>query len=257
MLAAQAAPPLSIFLIFLRLGLTSFGGPVAHLGYFREEFVARRKWLDEHAYADLVALCQLLPGPASSQVGIALGLAHGGIRGALADWTGRRLSVMRIIQRRLSMKALHLIAVSAAALCASAAYADTQKPGAYTPGMGEIMGTTQMRHAKLWFAGRAKNWELARYELDEIREGLDGAIKYYPVFKGAPVSAMLDKYTSPPLSDLARAIDEKDSAKFARAFDGLTSACNGCHRAAEHGYIVIKRPANLQYSNQEFAVQKK
>ena len=70
-----------IFLIFLRLGLTSFGGPIAHIGYFRQEFVERRKWLDEHAYADLVALCQFLPGPASSQIGIALGLSRGGFLG--------------------------------------------------------------------------------------------------------------------------------------------------------------------------------
>ena len=70
--------PWAVFLIFLRLGLTSFGGPVAHLGYFHAEFVARRRWLDERAYADLVALCQFLPGPASSQVGMALGLQHAG-----------------------------------------------------------------------------------------------------------------------------------------------------------------------------------
>lgn len=76
-----------VFLVFLRLGLTSFGGPVAHLGYFREEFVARRKWLDERAYADLVALCQFLPGPASSQVGMAVGLSRAGYPGALAAWT--------------------------------------------------------------------------------------------------------------------------------------------------------------------------
>lgn len=82
------AAPFQIFLIFLRLGLTSFGGPIAHLGYFRHEFVERRKWLDEHAYADLVALCQFLPGPASSQVGIALGLSRGGMLGALAAWLG-------------------------------------------------------------------------------------------------------------------------------------------------------------------------
>lgn len=78
----------SVFLIFLKLGLTSFGGPVAHLGYFREEFVQRRKWLSEQAYADLVALCQFLPGPASSQVGIALGLSRSGYSGALAAWLG-------------------------------------------------------------------------------------------------------------------------------------------------------------------------
>ena len=74
--------------VFFRLGLTSFGGPVAHLGYFRETFVVRRQWLDERAYADLIALCQFLPGPASSQTGLAIGLARAGLPGALAAWTG-------------------------------------------------------------------------------------------------------------------------------------------------------------------------
>ena len=77
-----------VLLVFLRLGLTSFGGPVAHLGYFRQEIVARRKWLSEAAYADLVALCQFLPGPASSQVGIALGIRRAGLPGGLAAWLG-------------------------------------------------------------------------------------------------------------------------------------------------------------------------
>lgn len=80
--------PWSVFLVFLRLGLTSFGGPVAHLGYFRDEFVSRRRWLSERSYADLVALCQFLPGPASSQVGMALGLSRAGYTGALAAWAG-------------------------------------------------------------------------------------------------------------------------------------------------------------------------
>jgi len=80
--------PWGVFLIFLRLGLTSFGGPVAHLGFFREEFVTRRQWLSDRSYADLVALCQFLPGPASSQVGIALGFSRAGYRGAFAAWAG-------------------------------------------------------------------------------------------------------------------------------------------------------------------------
>lgn len=75
-----------VFRVFLGLGLTSFGGPVAHLGYFREAFVTRRGWLDERAYGDLVALCQFLPGPASSQVGIGIGLAKAGLPGAIAAW---------------------------------------------------------------------------------------------------------------------------------------------------------------------------
>ena len=74
--------------VFTRLGLTSFGGPVAHLGYFREEFVVRRRWFDDRTYADIVALCQFLPGPASSQVGIAIGLSRAGYPGALAAWLG-------------------------------------------------------------------------------------------------------------------------------------------------------------------------
>jgi len=76
-----------VFLVFLRLGLTSFGGPVAHLAFFREAFVERRGWLSEKAYADLVALCQFLPGPASSQVGMAIGLQRAGYAGMFAAWT--------------------------------------------------------------------------------------------------------------------------------------------------------------------------
>jgi chromate transporter len=81
--------PLSeIFWIFLRLGCTSFGGPIAHIGYQRTEFVERRKWLDDRAFADLVAICQFTPGPASSKVGIALGASRAGIPGAIAAWLG-------------------------------------------------------------------------------------------------------------------------------------------------------------------------
>lgn len=79
-------PVWTCFWAFLRLGLTSFGGPVAHLGFFREEFVVKRQWLSEKAYADLVALCQFLPGPASSQVGFALGYQRAGLAGAFASW---------------------------------------------------------------------------------------------------------------------------------------------------------------------------
>jgi chromate transporter len=82
------SPVFEVLLVFLKLGLTSFGGPVAHLGYFRTEFVERRRWLDDKSYGDLVALCQFLPGPASSQVGMALGLRRAGWAGALAAWLG-------------------------------------------------------------------------------------------------------------------------------------------------------------------------
>src|ERR1700722_13651767 len=83
-----AGSPLEVLRVFLKLGLTSFGGPIAHIGYYREEIVVRRRWIDDAAYTDLVALCQFLPGPASSQVGFSLGLIRAGYGGAIAAWTG-------------------------------------------------------------------------------------------------------------------------------------------------------------------------
>ncbi len=85
---AERSSPLEVLRVFLKLGLTSFGGPVAHLGYFRNAFVVQRRWLDERAFADLLALCQFLPGPASSQTGFAIGLMRAGYLGGLAAWAG-------------------------------------------------------------------------------------------------------------------------------------------------------------------------
>src|SRR6516164_2009955 len=84
----QTGSPLEVLRVFLKLGVTCFGGPIAHIGYFRDEFVLRRHWIDERSYADLVGLCQFLPGPASSQVGFSIGLMRAGYRGGLAAWTG-------------------------------------------------------------------------------------------------------------------------------------------------------------------------
>lgn len=122
----------SVFMIFLRLGLTSFGGPVAHLGYFRAEFVSRRHWLSERSYADLVALCQFLPGPASSQVGIALGLSRAGYAGAMAAWAGFTLPSAMVLMlfalglthygSLLAPGALHGLKVVAVAVVAQAVW---------------------------------------------------------------------------------------------------------------------------------------
>ncbi len=118
------------FLAFLRLGCTSFGGPVAHLGYLREEFVVRRRWLAERAYADLVALCQFLPGPASSQVGMAIGLSRAGIPGALAAWLGFTLPSALILialavgisHANLPSEILHALKTAAVAVVAHAVW---------------------------------------------------------------------------------------------------------------------------------------
>ncbi|MED0875182.1 chromate transporter [Bacillus mobilis] len=86
-----------IFLVSFKLGLTSFGGPVAHLGYFHHEYIQKRKWMDERSYGDLVALCQFLPGPASSQVGMGIGLLRGGLLGAIISWIGFTLPSVLVL----------------------------------------------------------------------------------------------------------------------------------------------------------------
>jgi chromate transporter len=93
----RSGSPLEVLRVFLKLGVSCFGGPIAHIGYFRDEFVVRRKWIDEHAFADLVGLCQFLPGPASSQVGFSIGLMRAGYLGALAAWTGFTLPSAAIL----------------------------------------------------------------------------------------------------------------------------------------------------------------
>ncbi|MGG2479119.1 chromate transporter, partial [Rhizobium sp. BR5] len=121
-----------VFAAFLKLGVTSFGGPIAHLGYFRDELVVRRKWIDEAGYADLVALCQFLPGPASSQVGFALGLLRAGPLGALAAWTAFTLPsaillllfamVAASIEGPIGTGLLHGLKIVAVAVVAQAAW---------------------------------------------------------------------------------------------------------------------------------------
>jgi len=114
--ATAALPIWSIFWTFLKLGLTSFGGPIAHLGYYRNEFVLRRRWLDDARYGDLVALCQFLPGPASSQVGFALGvLRGGGLAGGLAAWIGFTLP-SALLMFAFALGAASLVGLGAAGL---------------------------------------------------------------------------------------------------------------------------------------------
>ncbi|WP_309550469.1 chromate efflux transporter [Rhizobium rhizogenes] len=128
----RCGTPSEVFFAFLKLGLTSFGGPIAHLGYFRDELVVRRKWINEAGYADLVALCQFLPGPASSQVGFALGLLRAGPLGALAAWTAFTLpSALLLVAFAMTATAfngpvgtglLHGLKIVAAAVVAQAVW---------------------------------------------------------------------------------------------------------------------------------------
>ncbi len=127
----------------------------------------------------------------------------------------------------------------------------------YTPGLVEFMMTVQNHHAKLWLAGNARNWDLADYQADELKELLEEIAKRVPEYKGVPVGKMIEAATMPPLGDIESAIKGRDSGKFAAAFDKLTAACNACHQAANRAFIVIQRPASSPFPNQLFAPRRK
>lgn len=155
--------------------------------------------------------------------------------------------------------AVALIAMAFALLAPARAAEEAQTPAAketYASGLGEIMSLQQMRHLKLWFAGAAKNWALADYELDELKEGFDDVIKFFPTKDDMPIGQMAGSTVVPVLPDVKSAIDAHDGAKFAAAFDKLTVACNSCHQASKHPFIVIQRPASSPYSNQSFTPKK-
>lgn len=125
----------------------------------------------------------------------------------------------------------------------------------FTPGLGEIMTLTSSRHAKLWYAGEGRNWALAQYELEELREGLDDAGKFHPTHKSsrAPIPQLITATMTSPLRALGTAIEAHDLTQFQRSFDALTAACNACHQASEFGFNVVVRPGLNPFSNQSFS----
>lgn len=149
-----------------------------------------------------------------------------------------------------------LITATVALQCASSVAAEpdmpTSQPSGYTPGLGEFMSAIQVRHAKLWFAGRGKNWQLAAYELGELKEGFADAAKYQPEFKGQPIAKIIEPMTAQPIAQIEKAIEAKDSARFVSAYDNLSRACSECHQNTDHGFIVIQRPTSPPLTNQRF-----
>jgi hypothetical protein len=137
----------------------------------------------------------------------------------------------------------------------------TMSPGAgvsvepYVPGLGEIMSLQQMRHAKLWLAGEARNWKLAAYEVKELGEGFDDVVKLHPTHEGSPVAPKdaIPRMVMKPLEDLRQAVDNQAPAAFATAYNALTAACNNCHEATNFGFNHVQRPATNPYPNQVFA----
>lgn len=152
------------------------------------------------------------------------------------------------------MKASFLLAAFALAI-PLVAHAQPKEP--YTPGLGEIMTLQQMRHLKLWFAGQAGNWPLADYELDELKEGFEDIVKYFPVKDDVPTGPMATAIIEKEVAELNKAIEAKDRKQFAAGFDRLTASCNACHQASKKPFIVVQRPAANPYANQSFAPAKK
>ena len=114
------------------------------------------------------------------------------------------------------------------------------------------MSATQLRHLKLAYSGKVMNWPLAGHELGLIQQSFDAAARHYQVFKGIPLADLIKQESEPPLADLRRAIDARNSDGFVQAFVKLTQACNRCHQAAGVGFIVIRVPTASPFSNQLF-----
>ena len=144
------------------------------------------------------------------------------------------------------MRPSFAVLIGMALLAVSTANAQDSPAG---PGLGEIMTLQQLRHIKLWFAGRAGNWPLADYELGELNEGFEELNKQLG-------GDTVEKAVGGAMQALQKIVDGKDAKAFAAAFDRLTAGCNSCHRTLERGFIAIRRPTLLPYSNQNFAPQK-
>jgi chromate transporter len=197
-----------IFLIFLKLGLTSFGGPMAHLGFFREEFVRHRRWLTEASYGDLVALCQFLPGPASSQVGYAIGLMRGGTAGAIAAWTGFTLpSAIMLIAFAYGVTALgdvqHAgwlqgLKIAAVAVVAKAVWEmagqlcpDRQRTTiALFAAMAALTWMTAFTQVFIIVVGGILGWLLYRHQADPTNENSGGGAQRSSRRRGATFLAV-------------------------------------------------------------------
>jgi hypothetical protein len=141
----------------------------------------------------------------------------------------------------------HLALIGTVVMCLVSAPLALAQEG-YMPRLADLMGQIQLRHIKLWFAGKLQNWELADYEVGQIKSSLEDAAGLY---RSIPVEAVT--ITADPLQRITEAIAAKDSAKFAKAYEGLTAACNACHVAIDRGFIVIQVPTASPFRDQSFA----
>ncbi|HUO53665.1 MAG TPA: hypothetical protein VMU18_02910 [Rhodoblastus sp.] len=138
----------------------------------------------------------------------------------------------------------------------STAKSPENRPAAYSPDLAEIMSGVQLRHFKLAFAGKLKNWPLADYELAQLRKNFGDAARFHPEFETVPVAKLIKEFSEPALDEVDAALKAKDEAAFNKAFGRLTEACDSCHKAAGKGFIKIRVPTASPFSNQVFEPQR-
>jgi hypothetical protein len=127
---------------------------------------------------------------------------------------------------------------------------------AYVPGLEQFMNLILIEHNKLWFAAKAHNWALAEYQLGEIKEIMGDVQDFVPTFKNLPLADMLDAVITKEISALEKSVEAKDYKAFTAGYDRLTQACNACHQGTENGFIVIKRPSQPAFTNQDYRPRK-
>lgn len=151
----------------------------------------------------------------------------------------------------LGVAALTAIFPAAIAPAQQQPVATIAKP--FVPSLADMMLLVQTRHAKLWLAGRAGNWQLANFAIHEMEEGLEDMAKLHPNYKDSPIGPMIESSVKAPIEEIEKAIKSRNRAAFTGAYDRLTAACNTCHRSTNHGFIVIQRPVGSAFPNQSFA----
>lgn len=127
-----------------------------------------------------------------------------------------------------------------------------QARDSYVPDLGELMAVTQLRHFKLSYAAEVNNWELASYEVAQVRKSFDAAAEFYPVLQNVQQAKLLSDVSDPALKAIDSSIKAKDRAAFEKSFNDLTNACNSCHQQTNVGFIVVRVPASSPFSNQVF-----
>jgi hypothetical protein len=134
--------------------------------------------------------------------------------------------------------------------------AGTEMSKAYVPGLEQFMNVILIEHNKLWFAAKARNWALAEYQLGEIKEIMGDVQDFVPTFKNLPLADMLDAVITREIVALEKSIEAKDYKAFTAGYDKLTQACNACHQGTENGFVVIKRPTQPAFTNQDYRPHK-